>query len=94
MKTNVAHTSIQSYDALKRGVMSNQHETIVHALVPGLIYTRRQIAGMTGLETSAVAGRVNELIADGVMVGDGVIKCPITGRTVEAVKLSGKSVGH
>jgi hypothetical protein len=58
----------------------------------GQIYSRRQLAGMTGIETSAVAARCNELIAGGSLVVCGSIKCPITGRTVEAVKLAEKQL--
>jgi predicted transcriptional regulator len=94
MKTNVAPTSIQSYDALKRGAMGNQHACIVSRMESGRAYSRREIANLTGLETSAVAGRVHELIDEGAIVSAGTMKCPITGRTVEAVRLAEQHVGH
>lgn len=87
MKTNVAKTSIRNYDALKRSGFMGQHAAIVSRMERGVIYSRRQLAKMTGLETSSVAGRVNELIEDGQLIICGNIKCPHTGRTVEAVKL-------
>lgn len=88
MKTAVTESSIKSYDALKASGFKGQHAAIVSHMERGQIYSRRQLATMTGLETSAVAGRVNELLAEGQIVVCGFIKCPMTGRTVEAIKLA------
>lgn len=88
MRTAVTQTSIRSYDALKASGFKGQHAAIVSHMERGQIYSRRQLAVMTGLETSAVAGRTNELISDGLLTVCGHIRCPITGRTVEAVKLA------
>lgn len=88
MKTAVSLTSIKSYDTLKASGFCGQHAAIVSRMERGRMYSRRQIAVMTGLETSAVAGRVNELIEDDQIVVCGHIKCPLTGRQVEAVKLA------
>lgn len=87
MKTNVAKTSIRSYDALKASGFTGQHASIVSRMERGAIYSRRQISKLTGLETSTVAGRVNELIEDGQIIVCGTIRCPHSGRHVEAVKL-------
>ncbi len=94
MKTNVAQTSIQSYDALKRGKLSNQEAVILLVMQRGHRYTRRELARKTKLETSAVAGRVNKLVADGLLVEDGTLTCTVTGKNVGAVKLAEKQVGH
>ena len=95
MKTNVAPTSIRSYDELKRGKLSNQEFAILYAMDDGRIYSRRELSQLTTLETSAVAGRVNKLVADGLIVSAGEMKCPVTRRTVEALKLPLKTrVGH
>jgi hypothetical protein len=88
MKTNVSMTSIKSYDALKASGFKGQHAAIVSHMEPEKVYTRRQIATMTGLETSAVAGRCNELVADGVLTPCGAVRCPITGRHVEGLKVA------
>ena len=88
MKTNVSETSIRSYDALRASGFKGQHAAIVSHMDPGVIYSRRQLAKITGLETSAVSGRVNELLSDGLVVVCGRIRCPLTGRLVEAVKLA------
>lgn len=92
MKTNVASTSIRSYDAVKASGFLGQHAAIVARMERGKVYSRRQVANLTGLETSAVAGRVNELIADGQIVTAGTMRCVITGRTVEAIKLADKQM--
>lgn len=45
--------------------------------------TRREIAGFLRMETSSVAGRVNELMHSGVLIEQDEIRpCPITGRKV------------
>ena len=62
MKTRVTDTSLASYDALRTSGFKGQHATILNRMQPGKPYSRRQIAMQTGLETSAVAGRVNELL--------------------------------
>lgn len=88
MKTAVSESSLRSYDALRASGFRGQHAAIVSHMDPGKTYSRRQLAKMAGLETSAIAGRVNELIAAGDVVGVGHIKCPITGRLVEGVRLA------
>lgn len=88
MKTNVTTSSIRSYDALRASGFKGQHAAIVSHMEQGVIYSRRQLAKLTGLETSAVAGRCNELIDDGQLVVCGHIRCPLSGRQVEAVKLA------
>jgi hypothetical protein len=88
MKTAVTKSSLRSYDALKASGFKGQHAAILSHMEKGVIYTRRQLAGMTGLETSAVAGRCNELLADKQIVICGHVRCPISNRVVEAVKLA------
>ena len=90
MKTAVTETSIRSYHDLRADGFKGQHQTILDKMVMGRIYSRRQLAKLTKLETSAVAGRCNELIALELIVVCGHIKCPITHRQVEGVKLVGQ----
>jgi hypothetical protein len=89
MKTNVTDSSIRSYDALRFSGFKGQHAAIVSHMVRDVIYSRRQLAQLTGLETSAVAGRCNELIEEKILVVCGQIRCPLSNRLVEAVKLAG-----
>lgn len=87
MKTAVTRTSLSAYDALRSAAFHGQHALILGHMKAGRLYSRREIAKDLKLETSTVSGRVNELIEEGQIVVCGSIKCPITGRNVEAVKL-------
>lgn len=92
MKTAVSLTSIRSYDALRASGFKGQHAAIVSHMEPGRIYTRREISRLTGLETSAVAGRCNELVGEGTIVECGVVRCPISGKNVNGLKLAEKQL--
>lgn len=50
--------------------------------------TRRAIASALDLETSCVAGRVNELMRAGVLVEFGLAPCPRTGRRVHWLRIA------
>ena len=58
---------------------------LIRARIVGLLInegemTRRQIAQQLGLETSSVAGRVNELLSTGAITeSEDIRPCPITG---------------
>lgn len=88
MKTAVARSSLRSYDFLKASGFCGQHAAIVSHMQRGQLYSRRQLATLTGLETSSVAGRVNELLEQGQVVVCGTLVCPLSLRHVEAVKLA------
>ena len=88
MKTAVTRTSLRSYDLLKASGFCGQHAAIVSHMQKGQLYSRRQLAKLTGLETSSVAGRINELIEQGQVVVTGTLVCPLSHRHVEAVKLA------
>ncbi|MES2415120.1 MAG: hypothetical protein V4614_15040 [Pseudomonadota bacterium] len=87
MKTAVTQTSIDSYHAHKGNNFNGQFETILKVMKPGVLYSRRQIAHLAGMETSTVAARMHAMVADGTVEVSGRIKCPHTGVNVEAVKL-------
>jgi len=86
MKTSIAPTSLRSYDAMNGSGFAALQALIINKMKPGRIYSRRQLAQITGLETSCIAGRVHELIKIGSLEVVGTIKCPLSGRQVEAVK--------
>jgi DNA-binding MarR family transcriptional regulator len=50
-------------------------------------YTRKQLRDMTGLELSSVCGRVNSLIAAGLLEVIGEVRDPATGKMQELVGL-------
>lgn len=87
MRTAVTQSSIHSYDALRANGFKGQHQAILAVMEPGRIYSRRQLANLAGLETSACSGRCNELIVLERIEVCGCIKCPLTNRLVEGVKL-------
>ena len=67
--------------------LAPQQAAIVRRLArhPGM--TRREIATALHLDVSAVAGRVNELIAAGRLKECGQRSCKVTGRTAYALDL-------
>ena len=89
MRTNVTASSISSYDSLKASGMAASQARILAFMRPGRFYSRKQIAKALKMETSSVAGRVNELIEMNQVEVCGHIKCPISCKTVEAIKLAG-----
>ena len=88
MKTNVQRTSIESYDALKVSGFKGQHAAILSHMTRGRIYSRRQLAKLSGLETSTMAARCHELVESKQVVVCGTIRCPITQVHVQGVKLA------
>lgn len=88
MKTAVAETSIKTYHSLVLEGLEGRERQIVEKMVPRIIYSRRQLSVMSGLETSCVAARVNKLVKNGVLEECGEIYCEITTRKVTAVRLS------
>ena len=100
MKTSVRESSLMAYDTLKTTDLGRQEKQVL-AGVALLIRTgqhadgwvsRRQIAQLTGMETSTVAARTNSLIAARRLVeSEGLQPCPVTGRNVHMVGLPSPS---
>lgn len=96
MKQNVRESSLIAYDTLKAEPLGRQQRQVL-AGAALLIRTgqhtdgwvsRRQIARLTGLETSTVAARTNALVAARRLVeSEDLRRCPITGRSVHMVAL-------
>lgn len=87
MRAAVKDTSIAAFHGHKANGFAGQHGIILAVMRPGKLYSRRQIAKASKLETSTVAGRVNELLESGQLEVCGRVCCPLSGRHVEAVKL-------
>lgn len=82
----VAHTSISAYHDTDRSCI---RAAIVGLLSQNPAMTRRQISQVLGLETSCVAGRVNELINACALVELPMTSpCPITGKRVKWVAVA------
>jgi DNA-binding MarR family transcriptional regulator len=89
MRTNVKDTSIDAYDDLRHTIkLGKMQQDVLNVMKPNTIYTRRELSRITKLETSTIAGRVNELIEAGYIDVVNKIKCPITNKTVEALTLT------
>ena len=96
MKTSVRESSLMAYDTLKTEDLGRQQRQVL-AGVALLIRTgqhtagwvsRRQIAQLTGLETSTVAARTNSLVlAHRLVESEDLTPCPVTGRSVHMVGL-------
>lgn len=85
MKTGVTRSSREAHHSLAN--TSRQCTAILNAMRAGVLYSRRQVASLCGLETSTSAARFNALIAAGQVSVVGRIKCGISGKSVEAVQL-------
>jgi hypothetical protein len=86
---SIKATSIRALrEATRAGTVATQERRIVAAMVRGTRYSRRQLAVLAEMETSAVPGRVLALVDRGVVRIDGTAACPLTGREVEMVVLA------
>lgn len=81
----VKETSIEAWAGLSSSTLETQRSRILRAF-NGEACSRRLLAHRTGLETSAVPGRVLELIEAGLVRVRGKGPCPLTGRTVELLE--------
>lgn len=86
MRTRVTQSSLASFDAMKGTGFAALQALILAKMKHGRIYSRRQIAKLTKLETSTVSGRCFELISMGAIEVCGTIQCPISSRHVEELK--------
>ncbi len=79
----VADTSIEAYKEHKaKGLVGKQAQAILDFMTPGVSYSRRELSRKMGLELSSVCGRVNELLAIGMLTEGAKRKCLITHKTI------------
>ena len=83
MRTAVTTTSREAFRSLDS--VSAQCGRILGVMRAGVLYSRRQVASLCGLETSTSAARFNALIAAGQVKVVGRIKDPVTNKSVQAV---------
>ena len=87
MLTNVSTTSADTYHALRRdGSLTRQQTRIMAVIEHGTDYSGREIACMTGLDTSTVAGRLFDLCAAGVLETAPKRLCSYSQKMVEPVR--------
>lgn len=90
--TNVRTTSIENYhNPASIKLFNNQHKLIMNVFEssPNRNFTRKEIAKITGLETSTVSGRINELVHELYVLEELPEKrrCTISNINVFAVRL-------
>nr|DAD80256.1 MAG TPA: hypothetical protein [Caudovirales sp. ctTqA28] len=86
----VKETSWKAYqDILRGGIAATQAEKVLQAInyYPEKGVTRAQLSVALGMPINSVCGRVNELLKAEVIYVSGTGKCPVTGRTVEVLKV-------
>jgi hypothetical protein len=89
MKISVAESSIRTYHQIGHitSDMQRQIMDLFEMDTSGTPWTRREIAQFLQVETSCIAGHVNELIKADQLVETGMIRCPVSGRMVGALSL-------
>jgi hypothetical protein len=86
-KTKIKSSSLDAfYDLKKSTKLQAQQLKIVSVMQPAKVYTRRELAQLSGIETSTVSARVNSMI-DTVIEIVGTKRDPLTNKTVEALML-------
>lgn len=84
----IATTSIEAYREHKQtGKVGQQASAILSKMVPDKDYSRKELARLTGFELASICGRVNELLAIGLLDELPSRKCSVTGKNIHPVKL-------
>lgn len=91
----VASTSVEAYIEHKdTGKLGRQASAVLQKMSPTRDYSRRELASLTGFDLSAICGRVNELLAIGMLEELPSRKCSITGKNIHPIKLRTTHVTH
>jgi predicted HTH transcriptional regulator len=86
MKTKMKQTSINAYTDLKEDfTLGNMQQKVLDVMKQNQLYTRRELSNLTSMETSSIAGRVNELLQYGVLEVNEKVVCPYSKKMVESV---------
>jgi DNA-binding Lrp family transcriptional regulator len=90
---NMREASLNGYiDSIPK--TKTQYEAILKVMQSEKVYTRREIAFLTGIETSTVSARINKLLKRGDIKEVGVKVDPYTGVHVNALmKVTGEQLG-
>lgn len=87
--SNVKDTSRDAYTTLSlfglESKLSKMQQSIINQMQYDQEYTRKELAVKTGMETSTIAGRVNELVKSGAIKITGKKICPISNKNVECL---------
>lgn len=89
MRTNVTETSRQAFAELQRDrMLQPMQQRILDVLAGGARMTRKQLRDATGMELSSVCGRVNSLLAAGLIETFGETVDPKTRKSQELLGLA------
>lgn len=87
MRTNVRDVSIEAF----RGISITKRQAEIVSFLsryPNRDWTRKELATMAGIEINCVCGRVNELIASGVLEERVRRACKFTGKQAHPIRLA------
>lgn len=88
MKTNVAQTSLAAYWHMRdAGELPEKERIAYDAVLRNGPLTREQIANLTNMKEGSACGRVNKLMARGIVVHAGYVTNQQTGKLNEVVDL-------
>lgn len=89
MRINQSQTAISNFHSsnFHGSVVQPQQQKILDVMVSGNTYTIGELARLTGIDKSAVSGRRNAMLADGLLERGEERECSISGRTCETVGL-------
>lgn len=83
----VANTSITAYSEHKNsGKVGRQASFVLKSMEQNKDYSRKELSKLTGIELSAICGRVNELLKTGMLIETTNRACEITNKTIKPVK--------
>lgn len=86
----VADTSIDAYRSLTVGDLSKGQAAVMRVIGERLDYTRAEIAALAGIPLQSVCGRVNELVAAGLLENGPRRLCSKTGNAAKPLRLPKK----
>jgi predicted transcriptional regulator len=87
MKTAMSHTSVEAYHQLiECGKETSQIKIIYNFVVKSFPCSRRDISNGTGIELGAVAGRVNTLVNNGLLIEEKIGVCRHTNKNVKLIE--------
>lgn len=87
MKTNVAESSVAAYYEVAIKRLPAQQKRTAKAMKGKGWLSRRQVAALTGIETSTVSARINAMVAAGLVEeSEQLARCPITNIHVKHIR--------
>ena len=92
MKTAMSDTSLDAYRSHSVRDLSAGQSRVMESIRPGLDFTRAEIAHASGMALCSVCGRVNELVAAGVLEHGPRRICSRTGNPANPIRLPSKQL--